>query len=69
MLESLTRQASVFRLSRLLRFASLLGIATGAIGTTCVVVEEGPPGAWDGPGENVEVMEEQEEEIVDETNR
>ena len=44
------------------RIALAIGLLTLAFVTlgsgTCVVVEEGPPGAYDGPGENEEQMEE-----------
>lgn len=48
--------------------AGLLGIALGAVGSTCVVVEEGP-GTYEEPGINDETLYEQEEEIVEESNR
>ena len=51
-------------------FLCLLALALVTMGSgTCVVVEEGPPGAFEGPGENEEAMEEQEIEIIDESNR
>jgi hypothetical protein len=49
-------------------FASLLALASVTLGSgTCVVVEEVPYGME--PGENGERMEEQEEEVSDESNR
>jgi hypothetical protein len=54
-----------FVLSLLLLALALVTIGAGS----CVVVEEGPPGAFEGPGENEEAMEEQEIEIIDESNR
>jgi hypothetical protein len=58
------------RSSRFGLFLCLLALAFVTIGSgTCVVVEEGPPGAFEGPGENEEAMEEQEIEIIDESNR
>ena len=41
----------------------LLALALGVLGGTCVVVEEGPPGSFDGPGENEEEILEQERDI------
>lgn len=46
----------------------LLAIASGTIGGTCIIVEEGP-GVYDEPGINDETMEEQEYEIEEESNR
>jgi hypothetical protein len=49
-------------------FVVLLALVFVTIGSgTCVVVEEGPYGME--PGENAEVMEEQEEEVMSESNR
>jgi hypothetical protein len=49
-------------------FIGLLALASVTLGSgTCVVVEEGPYGME--PGENEEMMEEQEEEVMDESNR
>jgi hypothetical protein len=53
----------------LLSLIGLLAIAFGTIGGSCVVVETGPPGAWNGPGENEEAMRDQEEEILEESDR
>jgi hypothetical protein len=45
---------------------TLLGLALATIGGTCVVVEEeGFPGPYEEPGENEEVMLEQEEEAME----
>jgi hypothetical protein len=41
---------------------ALLGLALATIGGTCVVVEEGP---YEEPGENEEVMLEQEDEAME----
>jgi hypothetical protein len=46
----------MIRRNRIALLISLLGIALGASGGTCVVIEEGPP------GDNMEEMEEQQEE-------
>ena len=54
-----------FALSLILAALAFVTIGAG----TCVVVEEGPPGAFEGPGENEEAMEEQEIEVIDESNR
>jgi hypothetical protein len=49
-------------------FVVLLALVFVTIGSgTCVVVEEGPYGME--PGENAEVMEEQEEEVMSESDR
>jgi hypothetical protein len=46
----------------------LLALTSATLGSgTCVVVEEGPYGME--PGENAEIMEEQEEEVMSESNR
>ncbi|MBW1886533.1 MAG: hypothetical protein JRJ58_23610 [Deltaproteobacteria bacterium] len=47
----------MIRRNRIALLMSLLGIASGTLGGTCVVIEEGPP------GDNMEEMEEQEEEV------
>jgi hypothetical protein len=49
--------------------AGLLGIASGTIGSTCVIVEEGPDDMYEEPGNNYEAMEEQEYEIEEESDR
>lgn len=46
--------------------AGLLGIALGTVGSTCVIVEEGP-GPYEEPGINDETLYEHEEEIVEES--
>jgi hypothetical protein len=43
----------------------LLGLAFATVGGTCVVAEEGVPGAYADPGENEEVMLEQEQEAME----
>lgn len=50
---------------RILLLIALLGLVFTTSGGTCVVVEEGMPGALDGPGENEEVMRQQEEEVME----
>jgi hypothetical protein len=55
-----SRRASVFIV--------LLALASVTLGSgTCVVVEENPYGME--PGENAEIMKEQEEEVMSESNR
>ncbi len=54
--------------TRIIMLVGLLAIASGTIGGTCIVVEEGP-GVYDEPGINNETMEEQEYEIEEESNR
>lgn len=55
------------------RAALLIGLLTLAFLTmgsgTCVVVEEDPYGDFEEPGINEERMEEQEIEVMDESNR
>jgi hypothetical protein len=58
----------LFNRKQIRLLAGLLGIASGTVGSTCVIVEEGP-GAYEEPGINDETMYEQEEEIVEESNR
>ena len=49
-------------------FIGLLALTSVTLGSgTCVVVEENPYGME--PGENTEMMDEQEGEIIDESNR
>ncbi len=55
----------MIRRNRIALLMSLLGIASGAFGGTCVVVEENPYGAYEEPGNNIEVMEEQEEDALE----
>ena len=51
---------------RIALLCALLAVAFVTIGSgTCVIVEEGPSGAFDGPGENEERMEEQEIEVME----
>lgn len=51
---------------RIALLCALLALAFLTIGSgTCVIVEEGPPGAFDGPGENEERMEEEEIEVME----
>lgn len=49
------------------RLIALLALSLGS--GTCVVVEEGGPGMYDGPGVNDERMAEQEEEVIEESDR
>lgn len=58
----------LFGPSRIALLLSLLGLALGTVGGTCVVVEEGPD-LYEEPGENAEEMERQEVEVMDESNR
>ena len=52
------------------RIAGLLLSAVVTMGSgTCIVVEEGPPGGYEEPGINDERMEEQELEVIDESDR
>lgn len=51
---------------RIVLLLGLLVIASGTIGGTCVVVEEGP-GWYGDPGVNDERMYEQEEEIEEDS--
>ena len=51
------------------RALGLIVLAGLTLGGTCVVVEEGPPGAFEGPGNNEEAMQEQEREILEDENR
>jgi hypothetical protein len=55
--------------ARIIMLVVLLAIASGTIGSTCVIVEEGPDDMYDDPGENYEAMEEQEYEIEEESDR
>jgi hypothetical protein len=55
--------------ARIVVLAVVLAIASGTIGSTCVIVEEGPDDMYDDPGENYEAMEEQEYEIEEESDR
>ncbi len=55
----------MIRRNRIALLVSLVGIASGAIGGTCVVVEENPYGAFEEPGNNIEVTEEQEEDALE----
>jgi hypothetical protein len=48
---------------------SLIAIAFATIGSSCVAVEAGPPGGYAGPGDNDEEMEEQQQQIMDESDR
>lgn len=50
---------------RILLLITLLGLALATVGGTCVVVEEGIPGPYAEPGENEEVMLEQEQEAME----
>ena len=54
------------RAALLIGFLALVFVTTGS--GTCVVVEEGPPGTWEGPGENEEIMEEQEGDVIEESD-
>jgi hypothetical protein len=55
--------------NRTAQLVGLLALAFVTIGSgTCIVVEEGPPGTWEGPGENAEIMEEQEYEVMEESD-
>jgi hypothetical protein len=55
---------------RAAKLVLLLSLASLTIGSgTCVVVEEGPYGTFEEPGENEERMEEQEIEVMEESNR
>lgn len=62
---------TVIASSRMAVRLALMLVACATIGSTCVIVEEGPPGStpFPEPSENEEVMEEQQEEIIDDTNR
>ena len=51
-------------------FFVLLVLVFVTIGSgTCVVVEEGPPGSFEGSGENEELMEEADEQAMDDFDR
>jgi hypothetical protein len=51
-------------------FVVLLALVFVTIGSgTCVVVEAGPPGAFEGPGENEELMEEADEQAMEDFDR
>jgi hypothetical protein len=48
----------------------LLMLAFASLGAgPCVVVAEGEPGTIEGPGENAEAMDDQEVEIMNESDR
>ena len=55
--------------ARIIMLVVVLAIASGTIGSTCVIVEEGPDDMYDDPGNNYEAMEEQEYEIEEESDR
>lgn len=58
----------MFNRKQIKLMAGLLGIASGTVGSTCIIVEEGPD-AYEEPGINDERMDEQEEEVMEESNR
>jgi len=58
---SSNRSALLARLTAL----ACVSMASG----TCIVVEEGGPGMYDGPGVNDERMADQEEEVIEESDR
>jgi len=55
--------------ARIMMLIGLLGIASGTIASTCVIIEEGPDDMYEEPGNNYEAMEEQEYEIEEESDR
>ena len=51
-------------------FFVLLALVFVTIGSgTCVVIEEGPPGSFEGPGENQELMDEADEQAMEDFDR
>jgi hypothetical protein len=67
-LSILTLRPREFR--RAAQSIGLLVLALITMGSgTCVVVEEGPPGVYEEPGVNEERMEDQELEVMEESNR
>jgi hypothetical protein len=65
-----TKEQGRRRSNRVAKLIALLALVSVSIGSgTCVVVEEGPYGTLEGPGENEEVMREQEVEVMEESNR
>ena len=58
----------ITRRAALSTFLLLLGFVTLGSGT-CAMVEEGPPGDRDDPGVNEDEMEDQEDEVIDESDR
>ena len=48
---------------RIALLIALLGLGVATLGSTCVVIEEGPYGGYEDPGINADEMEQQEEEV------
>jgi hypothetical protein len=62
---SRTKNARKVALSILLLMLAFVSLGSG----TCVLVEEGPPGALDDPGVNADAMEDQEIDVINESDR
>jgi hypothetical protein len=47
----------------------MMGMAVATVGSTCVIIEEGPDVYDEGPGVNDENMSEEEADILEDSNR